>query len=99
MSESMVERVARALCKLDGVDPDGPTTRGSVNWKLCEEDARAAIEAMREPTQGMINILSEAYFNIESVELDSQASATKNAKKLVTHIARGWQAMIDEALK
>ena len=44
MSE-MVERVARAVQPI--ADPGG-------HWTTCEDIARAAIEAMREPTEGMI---------------------------------------------
>lgn len=45
MSE-MIERVARAICDAshDNPDPD---------WRAYEHLARAAIEAMREPTEAM----------------------------------------------
>lgn len=45
----MVERVARALAKLSddlGYDEG--------KWRYCEQDARAAIGAMREPTEAML---------------------------------------------
>ena len=43
----MIERVARALARyLDGED-DG--------WEYYTNEARAAIKAMREPTEAMIN--------------------------------------------
>lgn len=47
--DSMVERVARALCC--------DNTGKEVNWGMWTESARAAIEAMMKPTPAMI----EAY--------------------------------------
>lgn len=48
----VLERVARALCEEDGKQPDCPF-RGEPYWRTYEDDARVAIEAMREPTEGM----------------------------------------------
>jgi hypothetical protein len=53
----MVERVARAICKADGRDPDSDFTSGNATfpaWQAYQSRARAAIEAMREPTEAMI---------------------------------------------
>lgn len=53
----MIERVARAICKADGQDPDHEgelTDEGTFQWQSYVTDARAAIEAMREPTKAMI---------------------------------------------
>jgi len=58
---TMIERVARALCLTDGFDPDstdsGVLIKGREgqrpNWEAFEIPARAAIEAMREPTEEM----------------------------------------------
>lgn len=50
MSE-MVERVARALM-VERFKPDDPGTAG-LPWTVFERDARAAIAAMREPTEAM----------------------------------------------
>jgi hypothetical protein len=50
--DSMVERVARALCKENAKDPDWPVA-GTPYWKAYEREARAAIEAMRQPTEAM----------------------------------------------
>ncbi|RYY67735.1 MAG: hypothetical protein EOO12_00315 [Chitinophagaceae bacterium] len=53
----MVERVARALAKIRyahvGSDSEDRLVRGTPNWEFCVQDARAAIEAMREPTERM----------------------------------------------
>lgn len=48
---SMVERVARAICchGYGCIDPDKCRAMGNY-----EEDARAAIAAMREPSEGML---------------------------------------------
>lgn len=61
MSE-MVERVARAICASENEDPDRvnlfrPPTPGcdenTRNWMAYRDQARAAISAMREPTEAM----------------------------------------------
>lgn len=54
----MVERVARAQCAAFGLDPnyqltDPKTGKVTVQWQLHEKMARAAIMAMREPTDAM----------------------------------------------
>jgi hypothetical protein len=43
---SMIERVARALCRLDG-HPENATMDGKPLWRDYEREARAAIGAMR----------------------------------------------------
>lgn len=60
----MIERIARALCRDDGLDPDSDWTAGKAAyrdlpqemkamWSCYEPKARLAIEAMREPTDAM----------------------------------------------
>lgn len=46
MTDSMIERVARALAQADNGAP--------ITWELYIEDARAVLTAMREPTTMMI---------------------------------------------
>ena len=57
-NSEMVERVARAICTASGVDPDIVHTdkfgEKLVCWIHFEPQARAAIEAMREPTRVMV---------------------------------------------
>ena len=57
MSE-MVERVAAALCVEAGDEPYrdyiGMGNTPMKGWKMHERAARAAIEAMREPTEAML---------------------------------------------
>lgn len=61
----LLERVARALCRSDGKEPDvGPAIsiekqRGAIpdsvpNWKRYTDQARAVLEAIREPSEEMI---------------------------------------------
>lgn len=56
MSE-MVERVSRALCRLafrsGDIPPHDVERQVDLNWHLFPEHARAALEAMREPTEDM----------------------------------------------
>lgn len=64
MSEpDMIERVSRALCRIAGhfchevhvCDRDGDACKPGIcrAWEVYSLDARAAIEAMRKPTQAM----------------------------------------------
>ncbi|MEZ2132438.1 MULTISPECIES: hypothetical protein [unclassified Sinorhizobium] len=46
---TMIERVARAIME----DSGGGRDRPDFNWRYYESAARAAIEAMREPTEDM----------------------------------------------
>lgn len=54
MSE-MIERVARAICRAGMSGPkDHLNKQENLNWRKFEIEARAAIEAMREPTNAMV---------------------------------------------
>lgn len=61
MTQTMIERVARAICASEDDNdpdfqtdyiPDGPTVP---LWTLYEHQARAAIAEMDEPTEAMTN--------------------------------------------
>lgn len=61
---TMIERVARAICNAAGIDPDGKfkssdysarTAPHEYAWHEFLPEARAAIEAMRDPTEGMLH--------------------------------------------
>ncbi len=79
---TMVERVARAIAKLrDYREYD--EVGGHPAWRVFEADARAAIEAMMEPTEAMIS------FANETVRPDSD-----NAQ-----CPEFYDAMISEALR
>ena len=87
MNESMIERVAREVHRLH---PDSLVS--VVAWKNltlderdeCIEIARAAIKAMREPTEKM---------QIDAGDLGDGLGLTAEVVCLL------WQAMIDEILK
>ena len=60
MSETLVERMARALCRSDANNPDTLTyPGGSPMWTAYVPKALAAFRAIREPTEGMIEAGSE----------------------------------------
>lgn len=82
MSE-MEERVARAICPWSGKrNADCPN-----GCRVCVANARDAIEAMREPTEGMVTGgRIDLHTNEEGALLAAEAKQV-------------WQAMIDEALK
>ena len=50
MEEQMIERVARAIAAVDGIE----LGRGLEDWEPWLKRARAAIEAMQEPTMMML---------------------------------------------
>lgn len=93
MSE-MVGRVAKIIaansdaCMMSGIVPcdDRP------NRCHCERTARAAIEAMREPTGEMKNAGAASYGV-------GDAYIGEGAALLNGQPTRAWQAMIDEALR
>lgn len=51
MSNEMVKRVAMAICEASAV---GPGASPTLDWRSYEGQARAAIEAMRHPTEEML---------------------------------------------
>lgn len=61
MTDSMIERVARALCRCRASQPDYVLGWSSVDqevhycWNEWVEEARAAIQAMRTPTEAMVD--------------------------------------------
>lgn len=84
MTDSMVERVARAMC--GGAPWDGVPEVGKDVWRL---HARAAIEAMREPTEEMLDA-ADGRVNMGS---DSQYEQISQ-----TDIKAAWCEMITRAL-
>lgn len=82
MSE-MVERVARAIGNVLVKDSHGECLLIATD-EQCTEIARAAIEAMREPTEGM---------------KQSGAMVMPDYDPDVNDAAQCWEAMINEALK
>lgn len=88
MSKSMVERVARAIA-LAALDDDTRAIVDPETWPVAEsyyDSARAAIEAMREPTDEMI-VLKDGMGGNELCD---------NADETV--VRRVWTKLIDAAL-
>ena len=116
--ESMVERVARAICEARGINPENPTgrriecdpdkadnlhTTGASNiassrmvraWEQFEDHARAALEAMREPTEEMF----EVGFG-KGQECSEYHGEDLSERRPFHAIRNVWQTMIDRALK
>ncbi|MEP0149994.1 hypothetical protein [Roseibium sp.] len=89
MAETMIERVARAMEPiLFGGLPDGQCGPATARARAtAREKARAAIEAMREPTEAMVTI--------GACREDQDHDIFEEG-----HIAREvWLEMIDAALK
>lgn len=80
---NMIEKVARALCWNNGMNPDLTLGGDGVNflWMEYEDKAKAAIEAMYDPTEAITTAGIEAWRN--------------HYLSPVTQ----WRAMIDAALK
>lgn len=93
MGENIIERVARVLCERRGLDPDfnydpkALTGRGMIRWMDFADDARAAIAALREPSDAMI----EAGERTGSSCCGSDLSGPE-IERLI------WTSMIDTAL-
>jgi len=84
---SMVEKVARALhARKYGEWYEGPL-KMTDSQRACLADARAAIEAMREPTDAMMEAIHTAMF-VDKYDC-TQAPM----------IGAGWEAGIDAALQ
>ena len=98
----MIERVARAICAAEGIDPDARRRSAAAirmmmsdgrewdnsedlgaEWEEWVPQARAAIEAMREPTPGMRWPMSYAAWHSGSGQ----------------DIANVWRSGVDAALK
>jgi hypothetical protein len=76
---TMIEQVARALCVAEGADPNWPRYMVEARQR-----ARAAIVAMREPTEGMIYAAYE--------------QGPPSAPGERAGVEREWRAMINAAL-
>lgn len=83
--ESMVERAARAICIASGYEPE--TWAYDENLRdRCREQARAAIEAMRDPPPRVICAALRAMRADDLDPVDAEVKA-------------GWNAGIDAALQ
>ena len=93
MSE-MIERVARAIA-LAALDDETRSVVDPENWPVAEsycDMARAAIEAMREPTEAMIDAGVNAKRQNVDVYFDGATVPRKNVERVI------YKDMIDAAL-
>ena len=89
MSE-IIERVARAICASLDEDPDAADTPYEIRgWRLHQSTARAAIAAMREPTEAMIGAGGDIIWT----------RVNNDQNGINAHAIEAWCAMIDEALR
>lgn len=80
--KSALERVARALCELDGNPPEAKMEAEAL-WRDYLPEARAALDAIRTPTESMLGV-GEVLLNSFAVDADDLEDL--------------WTSMIDEAL-
>lgn len=86
MTDSMVERVARAIYA-NRFGPDGRECLMDEPWHAAIDAARAAIAAMREPTAIMVQQGAKTIVAVTDEPRDFHPAKV------------AYQAMIDEALK
>jgi hypothetical protein len=88
MDGSLIERVSRALCLADGVDPDAEQVYArDPAWKVYKKAARAAVEALREPGKNVIEGLADGILDATCCEVPA------------ADVLAAWQSAIDAALK
>lgn len=96
--DSMIERVAKGIWGAR-IEPGGPG-RTLMPWPLCPEadwcraTAKAAIEAMREPTLDMVEAGQEQNNLSEFADIPNHFEFLSRDE-----MTNAWQAMIDTALK
>jgi len=96
MSEqSMIERVARAIVAVEGRGPDSVVGyrdgRPTLAWHQLTTHARAILQTMREPTEGMLNAIADPARAFDDSE--------RVTKTIMREDADGhYRAMIDAAL-
>ena len=105
MSQEIIERVARAICKAD-CEAEAKRLGECLNcdcWETFEPQVRAAIAVMREPTLEMLKVASETE-GIKAVDSCIHMSAIHGMPLGEKHLPpnsplkQAWQAMIDEIL-
>lgn len=93
MTDSMIERVARAICDEIAHDHDGEfvVEGGFRGDDFFADIARTVLAAMREPTNAMIEAWTDA-----SPAGDVMAMSDEDANAVCA--TADWQAMVDAAL-
>ena len=100
MDESMIDRVAQAFYESMGFD-DGWEEATDIRRDLSREKARAAIEAMREPTTEMHKVGIVPIQDAVQSAYDRGRLGHKLGLGLwwKAHLREAWQAMIDKVLE
>lgn len=83
-----LEEVARAICEADNHAWPEDDYNGRFQRRAFLKQARAAIAAMREPTEAMLMAAREY-----------GGAFTSNVKQDCEPYLEAWQEMVDEALK
>lgn len=84
---NMIEKVSRALAESDGENPDN-------TWLFYEKKAKAAIEAMRDPTTRMK--AAGQWFQFEDPRFGTPP--VNDCVKAGLNASRIWQEMVDASL-
>lgn len=97
MTDSMIERVARSICRESGAIcvMDEDPARPACTRKNCENIslARAAIQAMRTPTEAMLEAGADPVLKL------TQADGARTTGWGCSAAAIVYQTVIDAALK
>lgn len=87
---TMIERVARAMCLEGSADETVFLGVYMKRWEAKKDEARAAIEAMREPTESMVSAAENG---------DDPGSSIYGDPFVAMPHDEAWKTMIDAALK
>ncbi|SFB52061.1 hypothetical protein SAMN03159496_04596 [Rhizobium sp. NFR07] len=95
---SMIERAARAIATEDGKNPDELSHNSFQWWRHYVPHARAALEAMREPSTALHEAANEisVYFDDFSC---GDGNITLGVDGYPDKFNRVWSGLIDAALK
>ncbi len=112
MTQSMIERVARAVLAshewteptrfIDGIEvaaPADPWDRLSPDWQeVYRKGARAAILAMRTPTDEMLEAAWRHTAHVVSLDQRMAHELANPKASFKVKLAQRWKAAIDQAL-
>lgn len=106
MAESMVERVAKAICRQANLDDgyaDNATLQASIDggmWRNHTGQACAAIEAMREPTPQMCEAGEDEIADIQrgEIRLGVRCGCPDCDERARALVAKPYTTMLDAAL-
>jgi hypothetical protein len=100
----MIERVARALCFQDDTDPDRKNEfeikvfGREKMWTYYVPEAKAAIEAMREPTDDMLYDGAESHVRYYDEVTEPECRGADPMERDIAQLHDAYDAMISTAL-